>query len=116
VLRLERAARERARHNLALVGMADREASSGEMLSAGQMKRVALARLLQAEAELWLLDEPLAGLDRNSAESLLELLHALNNDHEKTMLVVEHQHERMAPICDRVWFLADGRLHDREPE
>jgi energy-coupling factor transporter ATP-binding protein EcfA2 len=71
--------------------------------------------LLQAEAELWLLDEPLAGLDKGSAEGLLELLHSFHEDHEKTLLVVEHQHERMAPICDRTLFLADGRLHEREP-
>lgn len=108
----EGAARERARHNLAQVGMTDRADSSADMLSVGQMKRVALARLLQAEASLWLLDEPLAGLDQESAESLLRLLVKLKHDHGKTLLVVEHQHERMAPICDHTWFLADGRLHE----
>lgn len=113
--RQERIARERALYNLHLVGMADRAASSGDMLSVGQMKRVALARLLQAEADLWLLDEPLAGLDTDSANDLLELLGRLNDDHRKTFLIVEHQHERMAPICDRTLFLSDGRLQE-EPK
>jgi ABC-type branched-subunit amino acid transport system ATPase component len=113
--RRERAARERALHNLALVGMADRAESSADMLSVGQMKRVALARLLQAEADLWLLDEPLAGLDGKSAEGLLGLLARLNKDQGRSLLVIEHQHERMAPICDRTCLLADGRLHEGNP-
>jgi len=115
VRRQERAARERALHNLALVGMEDRAGSSADMLSVGQMKRVALARLLQSEADFWLLDEPLAGLDQESASGLLKLLEKLNNGHGKTMLIVEHQHERMAPICARTCFLADGRLHAETP-
>lgn len=115
VRRQERIARERAFHNLALVSMADRADSSADMLSVGQMKRVALARLLQAEADLWLLDEPLAGLDHKSAEGLLKLLEGLNDDHGKTMLIVEHQHDRMAPLCDRTWFLTEGRLHEGNP-
>jgi branched-chain amino acid transport system ATP-binding protein len=110
IRRQERVARERALHNLALVGMADRSDSSADKLSVGQMKRVALARLLQAEADFWLLDEPLAGLDQVSAEEILRLLERFNTDHGKTMLVVEHQHERMAPICGRMFFLANGHL------
>lgn len=110
--RREQASLERALHNLELVGMADRARSSADMLSVGQMKRVAVARLLQSEADLWLLDEPLAGLDQVSAERLLMLLERLNEDHGRTLLIVEHQHERMAPICDRTWFLTDGCLHE----
>lgn len=111
VRRLEKAARERALHNLELVGMADRAHSSADMLSVGQMKRVALARLLQAEVDFWLLDEPLAGLDHKSAEGLLALLVSLIARNGKTMFIIEHQHERMAPICNRTWFLANGHLH-----
>jgi branched-chain amino acid transport system ATP-binding protein len=110
VRRQERAARERALANLELVGMAERATSSGDRLSVGQMKRVAIARLLQAGAELLLLDEPLAGLDKKSAEGLISLLNQLNERQGKTLLVVEHQHERMAPVCNETWYLADGKL------
>lgn len=110
VRRQEKAARERALANLERVGMADRAGSSADKLSVGQMKRVALARLLQAEADLWLLDEPLAGLDRESAESLIRLLDDLNDNYGKTFLVVEHQHERLAPVCRETWYLGDGEL------
>lgn len=112
----ERSARADAMHNLALVGLADRAGSSCDMLSAGQMKRVAIARLLQANASLWLLDEPLAGLDQASSESILELLASLNARFGKTLLIVEHHHERVAAICDRTWFLTGGRLHEGRPK
>ncbi len=42
----------------------------GRLLSAGQKRRVALARLLVARSEVWLLDEPTVGLDRDSIEHL----------------------------------------------
>jgi len=112
----EQTAYERALHHLDMVNMADRAQSSCDMLSVGQMKRVAIARLLQAEAELLLLDEPLAGLDRDSANSLLDLLARLREKHGKTMLIVEHQHEHMLPVCDRSFILADGKLTVQEAD
>jgi len=110
VRRQEKAAQDRALANLELVGMANRANSSGDKLSVGQMKRVAIARLLQAGAELLLLDEPLAGLDEGSAQGLIKLLNELNEQQGKALLVVEHQHERMAPVCNRTWYLANGKL------
>lgn len=106
----ENNARDRALKHLDMVGMADRATSSGDKLSVGQMKRVAIARLLQSEAELLLLDEPLAGLDQSASTELLDVLARLNKEEGKTMFIVEHQHERMASVCDETWFLADGRL------
>ena len=46
------------------------------LLSAGQKRRVALLRLLVLEAKLWLLDEPLVGLDDASMQVLGEVMHA----------------------------------------
>lgn len=110
VHRQERAAREQAMHHLEMVGMADRAGSSGDKLSLGQMKRVALARLLQGGARLLLLDEPLAGLDQESARTLLATLKLLRQREGKTLLIVEHQHERVSGLCDETWCLANGRL------
>lgn len=109
--REENNARERALRHLDMVGMADRASSSADKLSVGQMKRVAIARLLQAEAELFLLDEPLAGLDHMASNELLKVLSQLMEKHRKSMLIVEHQHERMASVCDETWFLSGGHLN-----
>lgn len=99
-----------AMDNLRRVGMEDRALSSADKLSVGQMKRVAIARLLQSKAELWLLDEPLAGLDKGSADSFMVLLDNVRRAHGKTFVLIEHQHERVVPICDETWYLADGVL------
>ena len=116
VRRQEREARERALSCLDLVGMADRADSSGDKLSVGQMKRVVLARLLHGEAELLLLDEPLAGLDRDTVGGLLALLERINREEGKTLLIVEHQHEHVTPICDATWYLSGGNLIQKEAE
>jgi len=59
---------------LASVGLEGYEAQPLRMLSAGQRKRVALARLLLVPAALWLLDEPYANLDREGIELVNRLL------------------------------------------
>ena len=99
-------------HNLALVGLQDRATSSCDMLSGGQMKRVALARLLQMEADLLLLDEPLAGLDHHSTETLVRDLDRLRNEYRKTLLVVEHRHEHLAGVADRIFSLEGGGVRE----
>lgn len=109
----EQSARREAVENLRLVGMEGRASSSADKLSLGQMKRVAIARLLQSKAELWLLDEPLAGLDKGSAETFLTLLDDVRRQHGKTFIIIEHQHERVAPICDESWYLSEGALQIR---
>ncbi len=108
--RQEQKARQSALHNLSLVGMEDRANSSGDKLSLGQMKRVALARLLQSGASMLLLDEPLAGLDQDSAASLLSTLEMLRSKEGKTLLIVEHQHEHVERLCDETWYLSGGKL------
>jgi ABC-type branched-subunit amino acid transport system ATPase component len=110
VRKQEREALALARYNLALVGMGERADSSGERLSLGQMKRVALARLLQANADLLLLDEPLAGLDVESAASLINLIADLRKNEKKTIVLVEHQHQMVFDLCDETWFLCNGNL------
>jgi len=61
---------------LTLVGLTGYEDEAVRKLSAGQKKRVALARLLLIPASLWLLDEPYANLDRTGIELVNRLLEA----------------------------------------
>lgn len=84
-----KAERERARAALEKVGMtpfADRQI--GE-LSGGQQQRVFLARALAQEADLYLMDEPFAGVDAATERAIVELLREMR-DRGKTVLVVHH--------------------------
>jgi manganese/zinc/iron transport system ATP- binding protein len=58
-------------------------------LSGGQQQRVFLARALAQECDLYLLDEPFAGIDSTTERTIIALLHELRNQ-GKTILVVHH--------------------------
>jgi manganese/iron transport system ATP-binding protein/manganese/zinc/iron transport system ATP- binding protein len=68
--------RERVAGALALVGMADAVGRQIGALSGGQRRRVFLARALAAEPDLYLLDEPVTGVDARTQEDLMDVLEA----------------------------------------
>lgn len=77
--RLSRTARrEKAAQALARVGLADRASHYPSQLSGGQQQRVGIARALVVGAPILLCDEPTAGLDRSTADSILGLLRELS--------------------------------------
>jgi heme ABC exporter ATP-binding subunit CcmA len=77
-------------------------------LSAGQRRRTALAVLVARDPELWLLDEPHAGLDQE-ARDLLDSLVLDARARGRTVLLCSHEHERAIALSDRVVDLAGGR-------
>jgi heme ABC exporter ATP-binding subunit CcmA len=78
-------------------------------LSAGQRRRVALAVLVARAPELWLLDEPHAGLDA-SARSLLNEIIAEATANGATAIVASHEPELVASLADRSVTLTGGRV------
>ncbi len=97
------------------VGLADRAAESVSSLSGGQQQRVLIARALAGEAELFLLDEPTAGVDRASQEALAGTLRLLS-ERGATVLLVAHELGPLADLVDRAVVLRDGRVvHDGAP-
>jgi putative ABC transport system ATP-binding protein len=84
---------ERKRHveaALDLVGLADRAAHYPSQLSGGQEQRVGIARAIVNDPTLLLCDEPTGDLDRETASEILDLLAALNQRYEKTVIMVTH--------------------------
>ena len=79
-------------------------------LSGGQQRRVALAGVLSRRPSVLVLDEPLAGLDQPSQESLVSLLARLRHERGMTVVVISHDLEGMERACDRVVRLHDGRV------
>jgi energy-coupling factor transport system ATP-binding protein len=78
-------------------------------LSAGQKQRLLLASLLAIGQPVLLLDEPLAYLDANGVEQLLQLLKA-RADRGQSVLLVEHRIDVVREICDRVYYVQQGKL------
>jgi manganese/zinc/iron transport system ATP- binding protein len=86
------------------VGLADLASRQISQLSGGQQQRVFLARALAQEAELYLMDEPLAGVDAATEKSIIELLRRLR-DRGKTCLVVHHDVQSIREYFDHVILL-----------
>ncbi|WP_233493212.1 MULTISPECIES: ATP-binding cassette domain-containing protein [unclassified Meiothermus] len=93
------------RRELGLEGLEDRRP---EALSSGQRQRAAVGALLCEEADLYLLDEPLANLDPESREGVLELI--LRRTAGKALVVVLHGDEALHGRFDRVVELAGPRV------
>jgi len=78
-------------------------------LSAGQRRRTALAALAARRPELWLLDEPHAGLDAEGREVIDELLHGAVAA-GATVVVASHERERAAALADRRVLVVGGQV------
>jgi heme ABC exporter ATP-binding subunit CcmA len=83
-------------------------------LSAGQRRRVALAILVARAPELWLLDEPHAGLDA-SARTLLNELIAEATANGATALVASHEPELVTSLANRSVTITGGRVTAERP-
>lgn len=79
-------------------------------LSAGEARRVNLARALALAAPVMLLDEPLAGVDRPTRRALLQEIPRLLRSRPVTALIVTHDREEAFRLADRIAVMVDGRV------
>ena len=97
---------------LELVGMthlADRPIGH---LSGGEQQRVAIARCLAQEPQLFLLDEPTASLDWRAKTDILELVKLIHQTRQLTTLLVTHDLSALPLTCNRVVLMKDGLIWD----
>jgi zinc transport system ATP-binding protein len=112
---LSRADRAAIDHALDVVGLSARRHDGVTTLSGGQQQRVLIARALAGEPELFVLDEPTAGVDLPSQQALADALGRLKQE-GATVVLVAHELGPLAPLVDRAVVLRDGRVtHDGAP-
>jgi len=100
--------RARAREALERVGLSHRLHHMPSQLSGGQAQRVAIARAIAGNPKIILADEPCGNLDSHMGAEIMELLHGLNRDEKRTIVMVTHNEEQ-ARGTDRIVRFFDGR-------
>ncbi len=95
---------------LQAVGLKDRMESTPSELSAGERQCVALARTLVGNPTIIFADDPTAGLDGTSKETLLSVCQSLNK--AGMTIILTTSDPDVAARCHRVLRLADGKIHD----
>jgi len=78
-------------------------------LSGGQQQRVTIARALVNDPKLILADEPTANIDEKSAKELLDILKKLNEDENRTIVIVTHD-LRVAEKTNRIVVIRNGKI------
>ncbi len=108
----EEAIKARVRETLALVDLDPDEVSQTlpSQLSGGMRKRVGIARAVAPRPSLLLYDEPTAGLDPLTSETVTTLMQRLQHDLHVTSIVVSHDVRAMLRIADRMALLNNGEF------
>jgi ABC-type branched-subunit amino acid transport system ATPase component len=109
VVRRDRARWESATLALERVGLTALAEEPTARLSYGQRRLLELARAINGQPQILLLDEPSAGLDGSETEQLLAHLRRLQRE-GVSMLLVDHKLDFITALCDRVAVLELGRL------
>ncbi|HEY8481322.1 MAG TPA: ATP-binding cassette domain-containing protein [Spirillospora sp.] len=94
---------------LKAVGLAGRARDSAHLLSGGEQQRVLIARALAGEPDVFVMDEPTAGVDTRSQAALASALHALVED-GRTVVLVAHELGPLEPLVTRTIELSQGRI------
>jgi putative ABC transport system ATP-binding protein len=104
-------AAERARAELAAVGLAERLDHYPAQLSGGEQQRVALARALAPNPAILVADEPTGNLDEETGGQIVELLFKGHEERGMTLVLVTHD-PSLAARCGRVVRMRSGRVEE----
>jgi energy-coupling factor transport system ATP-binding protein len=101
--------RERVHETLGLLGASHLVGRSPHALSGGEKRRVAIAGVLAMAPEVFVLDEPTAGLDPATREDLLGVVRGLQ-EAGTSVVMVSHDLDEIAEVADRVCILQEGEV------
>ena len=100
--------KELVRKTLERLGLGNRMRHFPSQLSGGQCQRVAIARAIICNPKILLADEPTGNLDSKMGGEVMDILHQLNKEDGRTIVMVTHNEEQ-ARQTDRIIHFLDGR-------
>ena len=100
--------RDKAMELLARVGLADKAHMPTRALSHGEHRHIEIAIALAADAELMLLDEPMAGLGGDESRAMIALLQSIKGTH--SIVLIEHDMDAVFALADRISVLVYGHI------
>jgi branched-chain amino acid transport system ATP-binding protein len=103
-------ARERADEVLSLVGLDDERDATAANLSHGDQRKLGIAVALAADPDTLLLDEPTSGMGSEATQRTAELVEAIRDELDLTVLLIEHDMSVVMAISDRISVLHQGTL------
>ena len=115
--RAEASAVEKAKYWLDKIGLYERADDSAGSLPYGDQRRLEIARAMCTDPVLLCLDEPAAGLNPKESGDLSTLLRAIRDEHDTSILLIEHDMSVVMQISDHVVVLDYGtKISDGRPE
>jgi branched-chain amino acid transport system ATP-binding protein len=106
----------RADQLLAEIALKDKENELVANLPHGDQRKLEVALLMALEPQVYMFDEPTAGMNHAEAPVILDLIRKLKADKRKTILLVEHKMDVVRELADRIIVLHNGTLvADGEP-
>ena len=100
----------RAEEILDAVSMSDKAQSVIANLPHGDQRKLEVAMLMAVDAQVFMFDEPTAGMSADEVPTVLNLIRQLKQDKAKTILLVEHKMDVVRELADRIIVLHNGTL------
>src|SRR5699024_7994760 len=108
----QEAIKERIAEILPKVGLSEEFLSRSPFeLSGGQMRRVAIAGVLATKPDIYVLDEPTAGLDPKGQKEIMDMFYALHQEQKATTVLVTHSMEDALAYADYLIILNKGEKY-----
>ena len=108
-----RIGKEEIMDTLETVGLKGAEHKLVRKYSLGMRQRLGLAQAMMEKPDIYILDEPMNGLDNEGVEEMREILLSLRKE-GKTILLVSHNSEDIKTLCDEIYDIDHGKLKKRE--
>jgi branched-chain amino acid transport system ATP-binding protein len=107
---------DRAHELVQRVRLGDRADAAASSLPHGDQRKLEVAMLIALEPSVYMFDEPTAGMSVDDVPVILDLIRALKQEADKTVLLVEHKMDVVRELADRIIVLHNGQLvADGEP-